>query len=246
MKAKLLIFTSIALAGIITVIAFKAASKNPQRGVKEEPTVIGNSQMTDKQKQHSKLFKHSGAKLQELAKRQAGDIEVEVGLGLTTTVQPESVKLPIFQSAVCRADAVIVGTITRKESQLTEDQNFIFTDHEVAVEEILKNNPRAPLASGSSISATREGGAVEWNGRIFRVLPEDLDPPATGERYLMLLHFIPETGAYLMYGDGTFHLTQQAIRALGPTARAEMDKDKTDPIAFIDRIRTYALSNCGT
>ena len=40
----------------------------------------------------------------------------------------------------CDADAIVVGEVTSKSSQLTEDQDFIFTDYELKVEEVIKNN----------------------------------------------------------------------------------------------------------
>ena len=234
----------ILIAGASAAAIFHGqGQKRPDANGSEKPTIIHDGQLTERQRQHSKLFRHSGARFQDLARRQSGDIEVEVGIGLTTS-QSERSRLPIFESAVCNADAVIVGTITGKVSQLTEEQNFVFTDYDVSVEEVIKNNTQAPLQANSSITSTRGGGTIEWNGRVFRVRREDFDTPAIGQRYIMFLRFIPATGAYLMYGDGTFQISDQTITALGPTARNEMAKNLSDPTSFRDQIRTFAKSNC--
>lgn len=211
----------------------------------EEPTVIQEGRVTEKQKQHRKLFKHSGPKLQDLEANQNGDVEVEVGLGLMMVMSETAPKPPVFQSALCNADAVIVGTISNKSSQLTEAENFVFTDYEITVEEVIKNNATAPIEVASMITTTRDGGAVKLNNRIFRAKREDFDAPFVGRRYLMFLRFIAATGSYLMYGNGTFQLESQKVLALGTASREILSNagSKDEP-TFLSEIRTFAAAGC--
>jgi len=201
--------------------------------------------MNEKQRQHSKLFKHSGTKLRDLAARQNGDVEVEEGLGLMTVLPVAGPQRPLFHSAVCNADAVVIGTLNDKTSQLTDEGSFVFTDYQITVQEVIKNNSVAPLQAADVITGTRDGGVVELNNRIFRAKREDFDPPVVGQRYLLFLRFIPATGAYLMYGNGTFQLDGQGILALGPAARAELGKNGTkDGAGFLSQIRVFANTDC--
>jgi hypothetical protein len=203
--------------------------------------------MTEKQRQHSKLFKHSGPKLRELTTRQAGDVEVEEEVGYVLRLPRADQKTPVFQSALCNADAVVVATINNKSSQLTEDENFIFTDHEITVEEVIKNNVAAPIQAADTITATRDGGVVELNNRILRAKRDDFDATLVGKRYLLFLQYIPATGSYLMYGNGAFQLEAERVIALGPGAREELLKGGSkDATGFLNEVRAFGKRGCQT
>jgi len=129
--------------------------------------------------------------------------------------------------------------------QQTEQENFVFTDYEITVEEAIKNNTVAPIQVKSAITVTRDGGVIKLNNRVFRAKRDDFDPPLVGQRYLLFLRFIPATGAYLAYGNGTFQLEAQKVVALGPAARDEMIKSSiSDPFAFLSQVCTFATSDC--
>ena len=201
--------------------------------------------MTERQRQHGKLFKHAGRKLRDIATRQTGDVEVEEEVGLMMVLPQTGPQRPVFQSAVCNADAVVIGIVNDKSSQLTEEENFVFTDYQITIEEVIKNQPVAPIQVASAITGTRDGGVIELNNRIFRAKRADFDPLFVGQRYLLFLRFIPATGSYLMYGNGTFQLEGQRVLALGPAARHEMIRSGiSDPLSFMTQIRTFASSDC--
>jgi hypothetical protein len=222
-------------------------NSNADRKVeREEPTLIQEGQATPRQREHGKLFKHPGPKLLEIAARRSGDIEVQEGEDLVIQIPTASSKRPLFLSAVCNADAVVIGTLTNKVSQLTAEGTFVFTDHDLRVEEVIKNNSAAPIELGNAIGVTRDGGIVELNHRILRARP-DFEPPLVGNRYLLFLRFIPVTGSYLMYGNGAFELNSQSIKALGSAASQELLKaDQTEPSSFIQQIRAFGATDCGS
>jgi len=213
--------------------------------LQEEATILQDRQITDRQKRHSKLFKHSGRKLREIAAEQPGDIVVEEGLPFVIVTQ-KSQRRSVFQSALCRADAVVVGTIKEKTSQFTDDEKSVFTDYQVTVEEVIKNNASSPISTSNQITTTRDGGAVVLNNRTFRVIRESFNPAIVSKRYLLFLRFIPETGSYLMYGNGTFQLEAEEVLALGPGAREEISKQRRqkDVLGFLNEIRSYSDSQC--
>lgn len=212
----------------------------------EEATPVQKGVLTAKQKAHRKLFKHPGPKLLDMAVKRAGDIEVQVDSGDVIILPESTAKPPILLSAVCHADAVVIGTLNSKSAQLTEDENFIFTDYEMAVEEVIKNNPSAFIQLNNSLTIVRSGGAVQINGRVFRAKREDFKPPVLGKRYLFFLKFIPETGAYLAYGNGTFQLDENKITSLGDTATHELlNGGVVDTTTFLNRVRAFVDTDCG-
>ena len=246
-KIVLVLFAVIAVIAVsvaTAVATFQVQSQKDAKG-QEQATVIQEGQMTEKQRQHSTLFKHSGPKLRDIAARQNGDVEVEEGLGLMMRLPATGPQRPVFHSAVCNADAVVIGILNDKSSQLTDGKNFVFTDYQITVEEIIKDNAVAPIPTASVITGTRDGGAIELNNRIFWAKREDFDPPIVGQRYLLFLRFIPATGAYLMYGNGSFQLAAQRVLALGPASRDEVRRGGVeDSLAFLNQIRTYAGKDC--
>jgi hypothetical protein len=235
------------IAGATSMAMFQGQRQSGESKIKEPATIVQDGEMTERQKQHAKLFKHSGPKLRDIAARQTGDIEVEEGEGLMMVLPQPGSQRPLFQSAVCNADAVVIGTIGDKSSQLTADETFVFTDYRITVEEVIKNNAAAPIQVAGPLTATRDGGVIELNNRVFRARREDFDPPLVGQRYLLFLRFIPATGAYLTYGNGTFQLEAQRVGALGPAARTEITKSGfSSPPTFLSQIRTFATSDCRT
>lgn len=240
---------ALVLAAVATVVVAFTAQTSPQNSSadqkvnKEEPTLIQADHVSPQEKEHGKLFKHGGPKLLDLLAHRSGDIEVQqdAGLIIQTTASPER---PVFLSAVCKADLVVTGSLVNKASQLTADGTFLFTDHQLLVDEVLKNNTAAPVAQGQTITVTRDGGVVQLNGRILRARP-DFDVPFVGNRYLLFLRFIPATGSYLMYGNGAFELNSQSLKALGAEARQELNKaEQTEPASFIQQIRSFAATDC--
>ncbi len=237
-----LIVCAVIAVGATVLATFQGQSqKSAQSKSQEQATQIQEGQKTEKQRQHGKLFKHSGTKLSDIAARQTGDVEVEEGVGLMMILPQTGPQRPVFRSAVCNADAVVIGIINDKSSQLTEEENFLFTDYQITVEEVIKNNAVAPIQVAGAITVTRDGGVVELNHRIFRAKRDDFDPPLVGQRYLLFLRFIPATGSYLAYGNGTFQLEAEKVLALGPAARDEMIKSGvSNPLSFLSQIRTFA------
>jgi hypothetical protein len=246
-KTLILVFCAVFAVSWLTALAtFQQQSQkaNADGVVKEQATVIQDGQMTEKQKQHAKLFKHSGPKLRDIVESQPGDIEVVDTVGYSIRLPKEIPAKPVFQSAVCNADAVVAGTILSKSSQLTEQENFVFTDYEVKVEEIIKNNSPSPIQT-NTITATRDGGAVQLGNRTYRATKEDFEPPMIGHQYLFFLKFIPSTGSYLAYGNGTFQLDDSKILALGPASRKELaHSPANDSSSFLTEIRSFAKADC--
>jgi hypothetical protein len=245
-KTLLIILLFVATLGAVTGLGAldSSDSRRQMNTRKEEPTVLGDEEPTARQKEHGKLFKHAGRKLQDIAASQSGDVEVVEEEGYVIQM-PKTSRVPTFISALCNADAVVTGTVKSKSAQLTQQGNFIFTDYEVIIDELIKNNLNSPIEMGSTIITTRDGGAIKINDRVLRAKRADFDPPVVGNRYLLFLRFIPKTSSYLMYGNGSFELQGDTMLALGPEARHELKQRTTqDPLIFLNELRAFDTRDC--
>jgi hypothetical protein len=216
------------LVGIVTAQKADKLKKDKQLVSQEElqkkqkqkedrdTTPIQEGVMTTKQRKHSKLFEVPGAKrLQDLADNGGNvDSSQEVPMRIT----PHYASLNAYlQGLTCKADAIVVGIVKSKSSQLTEQGTSIFTDYDLSVENVYKDNAAASLQPGTDITVTRFGGAVKLNGkgRVLRATSETERPLKVGDRYVLFLKFIPETGAYssVAYtGDNSFELKGDSVK----------------------------------
>lgn len=179
--------------------------------------------LTEKQKLHSKLFagyqqRRGDASISELATRAKGKgkfLQIIAFVGLEPVLKESVTPEKYFGDLTQASDAVIRGSVIKKTSQVTEDDGFIFTDYEVVINEIIKNNATAPIDKGTTITITRPGGnvliedlVVEAIDRSSELLPHDHD-------VVLFLQFITETGAYKSTQDtGSFEIDGLTLRPL--------------------------------
>lgn len=160
-------------------------------------------------------FKRYGAgqDLRELAKKRVGDVEIIE----TPPIRVEVTNRPPFIKAVaCEADAVVVGEVRGKvSSQFTEGGRFIFTDFEMTVESVIKNNPSAPLGAGAAVVISRPGGELRLGDKTIRAVDESFKPFNAGGRYVFFLRYIPSAGSYQAFSNGSFQLKGGRVVPLG-------------------------------
>lgn len=220
------------MALILVCVGIGFAVQNKKAKIKVEKTA--------RQIQHGKLFKHGGKSLLDRAAEQGGDITVvaDEPLGVSSEVIAPSASF--LESAVCNADLVVVGTLTGETAQFNEGETFIFTDYELSVEEVVKNNGKAPISTGGSITVTRDGGTLTADSRTFKALREDFKLFPLNQRYIFFLKYIPSTGSYLAYLHGSFQLSGSKLVTFGDVPH---EKSK-DAVAFLAEARSLAMSNC--
>ena len=210
-------------------------------------------QMTEKQKEHSKLYKKEfesrrNQKIKDIAASGTGDVKVVImAEGEVDSPYAPAFSLPAFlERNVCEANAIIIGTVKSKDSQLTEDGEFIFTDYEISVGRVLKNNPAASITAGGNITVTRAGGEMLLDGKKVTAVSEYLKPLEVGEQYLLFLRFIPITGAYKADNNrGSFQLRNNKIIALTKEQLPAELRTGNDAASFISGIRTAQGGRCG-
>jgi hypothetical protein len=129
----------------------------------------------------------------------------------------------------CEADAVIIATVKTEASFLTEDKSFLYTNHQLAVEDVLKGNPEGPLQAGDAITAARTGGTITLSGRKVSAVNKNALPLQLNKRYLLFLTYLPERGAYVadnlayQLADGKIIRTTEA--QVRPEERSGSDAD---------------------
>ncbi|HEX8000511.1 MAG TPA: hypothetical protein VF528_19165 [Pyrinomonadaceae bacterium] len=198
--ALILILLSIGAAQI--TFSARPQQSEFQRSINQKTgkaTSVQEGVMTEKQKKHSKIFRGfesytQGKKLRDLTS-ETWDVYLVVPVG--NVITPRSFNLTEFlRNMSCEADAVVIGKVQGKVSQIIEEGTFIFTDYELTVSEILKDDDAAPIEVNANITYTSPGGAIELNGRTIRAVDQRREPLQIGERYLLYLKRIPEMSTY--------------------------------------------------
>lgn len=120
-----------------------------------------------------------------------------------------------FARLAAECDAIVRGKAVHKTSQITEDDSFLFTDYEVIVFDVLKDNVAASIDKGSTISVTCAGGKIvvdnviiKAGGNSVAVLPID-----AGD-LLLFLKYVPSGEGYQLANNGAFELNGVAARPL--------------------------------
>ena len=151
-----------------------------------------------------------------------------------------------MRDMICDSDAVLIGQVKDKVSQLTENGEFTFTDYEIIVEDVLKNNAAVLINPQDDISVTRPGGAIQLNGRIIRGIDLSYKPFESGSRVLLFLKFIPATGAYETFrSDGSFALVgNELVKLTEEALPADLENEK-DAASFINKVRHQVVNPFG-
>lgn len=198
-----------------------ALAKYREEVVDATPVQLGV--LTDKQRIHSRIYTHyqqvrGGESISGLVANANGKSKI-VETIIHPPLMPEfpNSQTPeyYFGKLANRSDAIIRGRVTKKTSQITEDDSFIFTDYDVEIIEVLKNNVTAPIESGATITITRPGGKVLLDGVIVKAAESSFAPLRVNKEVVVFLKFIPETETYqATEATGSFELDGSSLRPL--------------------------------
>jgi hypothetical protein len=222
------------------------------RTTPEEATLIQEGVMTQRQRKHSELFKGTdyqrGKKISELV-AEKGDVELRGPI-------EEVVRLPqvspgeALARITCGSDAIVIGTVTAKSSNIIKSGTFLFTDYEIAVTEVLKNNPASAVNVGDTITVPRLGGAVSLGGHVVRATDETMAGLTTGKSYLLYLKFLPDSGTYRPLGhpafDDTFQLQGEYVTQVSRKQLPVEWKLPTPAGGFMREVRTALSTDCAS
>jgi hypothetical protein len=93
--------------------------------------------------------------------------------------------------------AVVIGEIKNAKAYLSEDKTSIYSEFDVSVTNVLKNNATEALAVGTEITVSRAGGAVRFpSGKVIQVGFDGKPMPRIGGRYVFFLKYNKEGQDY--------------------------------------------------
>jgi hypothetical protein len=129
------------------------------------------------------------------------------------------VRLPALP--VERSAAVVIGRIMSSKAYLTPGKTGIYSEFEVAVDTIAKNDPNNPIKTDTIITVERNGGRVRMpSGKIVLSWENHQNMPREGGRYVLFLthdfQTLNDAGKdfYILTG---YELTDGQIRLLDDT-----------------------------
>lgn len=243
MKTKLLLLSLLAGFGLNCLMLNSKAEQSQH----DDATRVELGVMTERQREHSKLYKKYGSnrKIPELILSQTGEIQVYRLVPLIADLEgSQQSSQERLRQIICTADTVVIGVVKSKTSQLTEDQSFVFTDYELSIEEVLKNSSPTSLATNDDITVTRPGGNILLSGRKVKALDELFPLLSSGKRYLLFLDPVPTVNTYRSIESGeTFLLQRSKARILKEDALGRLSKEQ-DTAFLINEIRIQAAQPC--
>lgn len=87
-----------------------------------------------------------------------------------------------------QSDLIIIGTITDSQAFVSNDKTAVYSEFQVSVNQILKNNNVLPIIPESNIVAERIGGNVRFpSGRIQRRGYSGHNLPQKNKQYVLFL-----------------------------------------------------------
>lgn len=149
----------------------------------EEPDI---QKRLDREKKNRKYNSRYG---EDLTTQSPGEIFGRV------SERPPSIPLPVNES-----DLVVVGKIIKVQPYLSESRNFIYSEFSVQIEDVLKQNDRNLVTSGSSVTIDKEGGAIIMpNGQVIQYVVTGIGAlPELNSRYLFFLRKVENQEEYVI------------------------------------------------
>ena len=171
---------------------------------------------------------------------ESGDIHLDNTQGPPNVIQldPRST----LGNLSCESDLVVVGKFGKATSYPTEDQGYIYSDLDFTVEEVVKNNPSAPVTAGQDITITRPGGLLTINGRHVYAVSESFPLFHLGQEALLYLRSLPSVGTYSLRCPTGFLLSGENALPLDKILFGQFEGMKKG--AVLDLAREAATLSC--
>jgi hypothetical protein len=104
--------------------------------------------------------------------------------------------LPIEKSS-----AIILGEVKDAKAYLSEDETTVYSEFVVAVQTVLKNDPRREITTNELVDVERYGGRVRLpSGKIILATIDHQDMPRVGARYVLFLTGDQDVGFTILAG----------------------------------------------
>lgn len=200
-KKTILVISLISAAMLFAFVAFKPKAQNRIQQQEDPPTPVQIGVRTERQKKHGKRF--------EKVQRNGNLLSDPEGVMTILYNHPDPVVPAIirptqaeyFKALTCGAELVVIAKVTDKDSQFTENLNFIFTDYNLNIEQILKNNTNFNIESLNNITLNTSGGSVRVNNRIIKYEIANRTPIHIGGQYLLFLDYSSDSEVFKLSHD---------------------------------------------
>jgi uncharacterized membrane-anchored protein YhcB (DUF1043 family) len=189
-----------------------------------DATPVQRGVSTERQRSHSKLYTEyltlrSNRTISDLVNEARGKtrfVGTDAAIGMGPAIIDPETPSDFFWKLSQESSVVIRGKVVKKDSQITEDEGFIFTDYDIKLTEVLKNSASTPLDIGSVITVTHPGGKVLLDGIVVKAIDEAYLPlPTNGMEVVLFLKFLPETTSYQLARDtGAFEIASSQLHPL--------------------------------
>jgi hypothetical protein len=95
---------------------------------------------------------------------------------------------PLEPFPVAPSAAIVVGTALSGKAFVSKDRTYVYSDYQVRVDRVLKQDASASVAVGEQIVVSRAGGTIRFpSGHIRNYLTNGEGFPAIGSQYLFFL-----------------------------------------------------------
>src|ERR1041384_448878 len=170
-----------------------------------------------------------------------GDLfkRLEIGLVVLTPNQTEPWGESYLLERACAADAIFIGTVRDKSSQLTEDKTFIFTDYGFVIDTILRNDSPFALTPETAVVLSRIGGEVQINGRKVQAVADAAQPFEIGGRYLVFVTYLPERNTFAA-NNLAFGLKGKNVGGLSEQPQSKSLLRNKDADSLINSVKTIS------
>jgi len=89
---------------------------------------------------------------------------------------------------VSRSAAVVVGTVLSGKAFVSKDRTYVYSDFQVDVDQVLKQDAQVNLVAGGRMVVSRGGGSIHFpSGRVKDYINHGEGMPAIGSQYLFFL-----------------------------------------------------------
>jgi hypothetical protein len=234
---------------LVSGILLVSPPTSAQKGSSDDATPVESGRHTDQERAFSqelgKLYpRREKTKLSLLRRDSDG-----VGLGgisdyATVPGAPEMTTLRFLKNLSCRADAVVVASATSKMAHLSEDETFAFTQYDLSVQEVIKDNPLNKISVDKIIQVVRPGGDIKLEGRTIHVKDFSFEQLDVKKDFLLFLKYVPAADGYLVMREGDFELENGSARKLSQGQYAHIFKKEGNAESVLGESRQVISEQC--
>lgn len=209
---------------ISSSVSLRSQQQRPDRD-DEVATPVKDGELTERQKEHSKLYEadERKEKIRDVLMKRPGELVLHNIVCFSVSPKPLP---PVVNELAEKADAVVSASFVSKTSQITAGGTYVFTDYELRLEEVFKDNRSRPLKPEATITVTRNCGKVLLNGQIVRFTSTAFKPFLPGRRYVLFLSYLPSTGAYsAVDANSSFDITDTRVESLNENNTRRFERE---------------------